>query len=443
MGQQCIGGEETKSDAEYEALKKQVERTSSGKDDTKQSTDSIDVNEVNKLRCYKQINLASLRHNITAIQKMASATNCEQIAVLKANAYGHGAVRVAHECLKQGINTFATATISEAIELRQSNQEMMASGVRIIVLGASVESEYELYAQHRIDLMLSSPEATESLIAWCKAHDNRSVDVHLMVDTGMSRIGFQLEDCLDRIVDIYQNGQEYGLKFVGLCTHFASALDKEYTNIQFQRITTVLDRLSEKNVNVEIFHVESSNVLMADVIDDDVVKSYLDHDTKGYVRTGGALYGIIDESKQELETMMSLHARIRQVEEIKKGEPVGYDASFVAEEDVLIATLSIGYADGVPRGLSNAKQCVRIGDYLYDVAGRVAMDMMMVNLGNAEQSPHIKEIKIGDYAVLFGPKHEHPKNILIPELLKVIGGQYNEYQITCGISQRCATVFVD
>ena len=164
-----------------------------------------------------------------------------------------------------------------------------------------------------------------------------------------------------------------------------------------------LTKLEEEGINVEMFHVENSKTLMSDVIDDKVVKSFLDKDTKGYARTGSAIYGAVgEESKEECKRLVSLHARIRHIEKLQKGESVGYDRAFVAEEDVVIATLSIGYADGYPFGMTSKKQVVRIGDDLYDIAGRVAMDMFMVNLGNLEKNPQIKDIKVGDYACLFG-----------------------------------------
>merc|ERR1719445_2322078 len=141
--------------------------------------------------------------------------------------------------------------------------------------------------------------------------------------------------------------------------------------------------------------------------------------------------------------LMTLCAHIRHIDEIKKGEFVGYGRVFQAEEDCLIATLAIGYADGYPRGMSAKKQCVRIGDYLYDVAGKVCMDMMMIDLGNAEKNKQIKDIKVGDYAVLFGPKEEHEKNMDLDTMSEMLGSYYSPWEITCGLTKRCPAVFVD
>eukprot|EP01083_Nonionella_stella_P008127 23468_1 len=401
------------------------------------------------LRCYKEVNLSAFRHNVKAIQTAAKATGCDMIAVVKAQAYGHGAIRIAHECLKFGIKVFGVATVIEGIELRESSEQMKSKDVRIIVLGASVEDEYELFSVYNLDLMLSGPNMAESLVNWCKnkrtEEDKRNniIDLQFMMDTGMTRIGFQVDECVQAIKTIHANGSDLGLKFTGLCTHFADAPKEDYTLLQFDRFTSVLSTLDEQKINVEMFHCENSKSVMVDVIDDKTVKSYMDRDTKGFLRTGGALYGLAGPSKVELKPMMSLYAQIREIEDVKKGTPIGYGRTYVTEEDVVIATLAIGYADGYPRTMSNKKQCVRIGDEVFDVAGRVCMDLMMVNLGNKEKNPNIKNIKIGDYAVLFGPKHTHEKNLSLTEMVKALDANYSEWEITCGLTKRCPIVYVD
>ena len=339
-----------------------------------------------------------------------------------------------------GIKAFATATVIEAIELRTSSKAMMGKDIKIIVLGASVEDEFELFAEYNLDLMASGIEMINALISWSKHKQGKNpnvINVHCMMDTGMSRIGFEVDGCLSSIKSIHK---ELGLKFVGLCTHFADAPNEEYTLLQFDRFTSVLKQLEADGINVEMFHCENSNSLMVDVIEDETVKSYMDHDTKGFVRIGGAMYG---KKLTNTTSLMSLHAQIRHIQEIKKGESVGYGRMFVAEEDCVIATLSIGYADGYPRGMSTKKQCIRIGDYLYGVAGKVCMDMMMVNLGNTEKNKQINDIKVGDYAVLFGPKEEHEKNIDLETMSKLLGSFYSPWEITCGLTKRCPAVFVD
>merc|ERR1712087_757484 len=144
----------------------------------------------------------------------------------------------------------------------------------------------------------------------------------------------------------------------------------------------------------------------------------------GYVRVGGALYGYAPAVKGvEMQPTVSLKAQIRHIACIERGTPVGdgQKKSWVAPDDVLIATLGIGYADGYPRGMSNQERVVRIGDELYDVAGKVCMDMMMVNLGSVNERPEIKDIKVGDYAVLFGPKEQHEKNVQVGWMAQQLG----------------------
>ena len=159
----------------------------------------------------------------------------------------------------------------------------------------------------------------------------------------------------------------------------------------------------------------------------------------GYVRTGGAMYGWAEK----MIPIVTLKAQIRHIVAIEEGTSVGYGKSWKAPEDVLVATLGIGYADGYPRGMSNHKQVVRIGDNLYDVAGKVCMDMMMVNLGNIEKNPEIKDIKVGDYAALFGPKEEHEKNIGLRWMAEQLGPHASFYEILCQITKRVPLVYTN
>ena len=119
------------------------------------------------------------------------------------------------------------------------------------------------------------------------------------------------------------------------------------------------------------------------------------------------------------------------------------NAAWQAPEDVLIATLGIGYADGYPRGMSNREKVVRIGDHLYDIAGKVCMDMMMVNLGNIEKNPEIKNINVGDYAALFGPKEEHENNIDVCWIAKQLGDYSSHLEILCGIAKRVPFIYTN
>ena len=287
--------------------------------------------------------------------------------------------------------------------------------------------------------MLSGPESLQLLLQWARARkDKKQIDVQCMVDTGMTRIGFQVDACVDTIAELV-SGDDHGLHFAGLCTHMADAPDEEYTLTQFARFTSVLQQLGAKHINVEMLHCENSKSLMCDVIEDATVRALMDSDTQGYVRVGGALYGYAPAGAGvEMTPTVSLKAQIRHICAVAAGTPVGYGQakSWVAPDDVLIATLSIGYADGYPRGMSNQQRVVRIGDELYDVAGRVCMDMMMVNLGNPSKNDEISKIKMGDYAVLWGPQAQHAKNVQVAWMAEQLGEYSSILEILCGINSQ-------
>ena len=403
------------------------------------------INNEKGYRAFVQINLSSFHHNMSNIIRMTKKSNSKIIAVVKADGYGHGAIRICIEALKHGINTFGVATIDEGIELRKNN---LLKKIKIIVLGPAVINEYPIYVKYNLDIMLSGKEMTKQLINWNLSRKNKDkiINIHCMFDTGMSRIGYKINDDLKLIQNLY-NGIYDGIKLIGLCTHMFNAPNKKSTLIQFNKFNNILNKLNKLNINqknIEMYHIENSKSFMKDIINKDNNNDQEnDDDNKkniNYVRIGSAMYGYVLTIKNiKMYPLISLYAQIRHISLIKKNKSVGYNGKWInnEEDNVLIATLSIGYADGYPREMSNKKNVIRIGNYLYDIAGLVSMDMMMINLGNPDKKPYIKNIKIGDYACLYGPKIEHDKNLDLNDITKHLGKQYDtSWNIICNINTK-------
>merc|ERR1712013_979055 len=193
--------------------------------------------------------------------------------------------------------------------------------------------------------------------------------------------------------------------------------------------------MGDEAIDVPMMHCANSNALMADMLDEELLTSMRRPNTKVYVRVGGSLYGYGSTvGDVKLRYLSTLKAQIRNLADVSKGTPVGYGqaTSWVAPEDVTIATIGCGYADGYPFDMSQQRDAVRIGDERYDIAGRVCMDMMMLNLGTDKN----EKIKVGDYAVLWGPKEEHQRNLDLEAMSDRMGECDRVYSLFCSVNSK-------
>ena len=393
-------------------------------------------------RVVAEIDLGAISHNVSEIQKRAAATGCKLMGIVKADAYGHGAVAVSHmlhAC--NGLDAFGVATMDEAIELRESGLPL---SVRVLVLGATHPSEWSNYSRYKLDVMINSGQQAEDLIKWSKGEHAGGrlqfpMRAHIMLNTGMSRDGLETfskedipENSCAKAFGSAGNQQTYHgvcpvaaaqviqrvasvddsiLEFVAICTHMCDAKKgSEYTVLQFRRACAVVEAVRRLGVPVPCIHLENSESLLADCIPDEELRALLEGNppgtppTLGYARSGGGMYG--QRNHDFLKPAIVVRAQIRHVHIADKGVPVGYDRSWVAPDDVVIATLSVGFADGYHRNNSNTVvgygkgATVVIGGRKCVVAGKVCMDMMMVNCGPG--TPESLGVRVGDYAILYG-----------------------------------------
>lgn len=370
-------------------------------------------------RIYAEINLKNIKYNLDTMNELI-ADKTEIIAVIKANGYGHGAVKIAKyiENLDY-LHGFAVATAEEALDLR-------TSGIRksILILGYTFPEDYEALIQNDISLCVFKEETARQLSA-CAQKLRKEVKIHIKVDTGMSRIGLPVNDdgfsCAQRITG-YPN-----IILEGVMTHFSKAdeYDKSFTDKQINKFNLFIDECSKRNINFQYKHCSNSAAIM------DINKANMD-----IVRCGITLYGMTpsDEVRKDihLKPSMSLHSHIVLIKNLEKDVSISYGGTFITTKDTTkVATIPVGYADGYPRSLSN-KGYVLIRGQKAPILGRVCMDQMMVDVTDIEGVSDYDEV------VLMG---EMGSESITAEMLGDMSGRFN-YELVCDISERVPRTYV-
>ncbi|WP_409176986.1 serine racemase VanT catalytic subunit [Brevibacillus fortis] len=336
-------------------------------------------------RAWADIHLPHLQHNVREIQRVLPK-DCAVMAVVKAQAYGHGGWQVARYLNKLGIDHFAVATIDEGIELRKK-------GVKgeILVLGYTDERRIRQIARFRLTQTVVDDEYAQKLNGY-----NVKIPVHIKIDTGMGRLGESWEHT-EKIAAMYRYKN---LQVCGTFTHLSvadslEASDIAYTKNQIARFQKVIEQLKEKGIDPQKLHVQSSYGVLN--------YGELQYD---YARIGIALYGMLSKqgdkvkASVDLRPVLSLKARVVQVKQVEKGASVGYGRAHTAQKDSKIAIVSIGYADGVPRMLSQADATCLIRGKRLPIIGFVCMDQLIVDITDME------EVQIGDVVVFIGRDQE-------------------------------------
>lgn len=369
-------------------------------------------------RCYTEISLDAIRSNILQVKKRIPE-NVMLLAVIKANGYGHGAVRVGR-CLEDLADYFAVATIEEAVQLREGGIDHP-----ILILGYTSPKQYEDLLQYDI-LPAVYRKEDAVLLSELAVKTGRTARIHLAVDTGMTRIGFQVEpEEADRIAEI---AALPNLEAEGLFSHFSCAdmADKEFTRGQMKQFERMIDLLEERGVSIPVKHLCNSAGIME-----------FDSHRYNMVRSGIITYGLYPSDevvKENLELIpaMSWRAHVIHVKEVPAGRGVSYGATYVTEGACTrIATVSVGYADGYPRALSSRGRVLIRGQYA-PILGRVCMDQMMVDVSR------IPDVQVEDLVTLVGRDGE---GSITMEELGTLSGSFN-YEMVCGVSERVPRLYV-
>lgn len=372
----------------------------------------------NAYRACAEIQLDALEHNIREIRSVIGDTT-KLMCVIKTNAYGHGAVVLARELAGMGADSFAVATVDEGIELRNHGITQP-----ILVLGFVAKEQYPDMIRHHIMPAVFTYSMAKDIDAVAESM-HAVADIHIKIDTGMSRIGFKAEPMtVQRIV--MMNSLRRNLRIQGIFTHFACAdcEDDEMTIEQMKKFREVVDQVEECGVHIPVKHCANSAAIMR-----------YPGMSMNMVRAGIILYGLypseeIDRSI-DLWPVMKLKSHVVCVKTVEAGTAVSYGATFVCPRTTRIATVSIGYGDGYPRALSN-KGRVLIGSQSYPIIGRICMDQLMVDITDADD-----EIKQGDEAVLIGCQGSE----CIPvEEVAAANDSFN-YEVVCNINRRVPRVY--
>lgn len=366
---------------------------------------------------WAEINLNNLEHNMKEIKKISKSK--EIMAVIKADAYGHGALETAPMLLENGATRLAVAVITEALELRNG-------GIKapIVILGYTPLSFAKEIIENDIEVTAYSYEYAKALSVEA-AKCGKSVKIHIAVDTGMGRIGFLPTE--ESVNYVYKISKLSNIIIEGLFSHFSSSdeKDKEYTYKQAEKFLWFDNKLKALGVNINIRHIGNSAAVI------DLPDLHFDA-----VRPGIIIYGYYPSNevyKQSinLKPVMSLKANIIHVKNLPQGEYISYGRTFKTERESCIATIPIGYADGYTRLLSN-KGKVIVKDRFAPVVGRVCMDQCMIDVTG------IDGVKLGDEVILMGERDN--LKLTADELAEQMGSI--NYEVICMISKRVPRVFI-
>jgi alanine racemase len=367
------------------------------------------------LPTYATINLAAFAYNLSCIKHYMSP-GCEVMAVVKANAYGHGAVETAQALARLGIERFAVASLAEGIELRQAGLS-----TSIIVLGALFEEQVSDLVAHRLTPVVSDRRVLPALVKATLSQPN-PYSIHLKVETGMGRLGFSPEELLSLLDNRLVSSP---LRVEGIMTHLADAdgMDSTFTERQLSVLRAMLEQIRQRGLTFPFVHTANSAA---------IVRFPDAHFS--LVRPGIMLYGYHTlpalVPAPILQPVLSLRTTIVQLRTIPRGGTVSYNKTFVATRPTRIAVLPIGYADGYSRQLSH-RGSVLIQGRRAPIVGLVCMDMIMVDVTD------LAEVQVGQTATLIGQQGE--ESIGADEIANWTGTI--PYEVLCGIGSRVPRLY--
>lgn len=360
------------------------------------------------MRCWAEINIKNLYKNINEIEKITSKEKI--MAVVKADAYGHGMESICRALIKKGIKNFAVATVEEALKINNLNRD-----VNILILGPIGFHGMEKVLDKNIHFTVTDFEEIKYL-----EENKDNAKVFIKVDTGMGRVGFQEEE-IEKLIEVLK--QSKYVEAIGVFSHFSSSdSDEEYTKYQEENFKNISEKLEKEIKTIKYKHLLNS------------FGSLKYHNSLyDFIRVGIIIYGGVTEEETKpykFEPVMSLYAKISYIKKITKEKFISYGNTYKAKEGEVLATVSIGYADGVRRDLSNVGFVYYKG-YRCKIVGRVCMDQLIILLPKELEN----EAKKGDKVEFFG------ENISVVEVANLCGTI--SYEILCGISQRVPRIYIN
>lgn len=364
-----------------------------------------------------EIDLSALKNNYNFIRSKIN-TQTKIAAVVKANAYGHGAVRVAQKLSQLGVEYFCVGSPDEGIELRDAGIEK-----QIIVLAEILPSQYADILKGNLIQTAASLESLQGLNQAAE-QAGQIISVHLKIDTGMGRIGFLNRD----LPEVYNKAVKLeNIKVEGLLSHLARADEenKEFSYQQLQKFNSALEKIKNAGFKLPLLHIANSAAVI------DLKETSLD-----LVRPGIMLYGLLpsDQLTQtaDIKPLLSFKTRVVQLRQLPAGSAVSYGSTYKTESEEKLAVLPIGYKDGYPRLLSNQGE-VLIKGQRAPIRGRVCMGQTIVSVDQ------IENVEVGDEVVLIGKQGND--EISAAEIADLCGTI--NYEIVCNLSERLEKVYFD
>lgn len=369
-------------------------------------------------RVYLRVDLDRICANVQEVIKKVGA-GTRVMTVVKADAYGHGAIEVTKALSEIGTYGFAVATVGEALALRRAGITKP-----ILILDFVFPNQFETIIRNDIMLTVFQYGIAKSLNE-AAIQMGTTAHIHLKVDTGMGRIGYIPND--ESVEEIRKISELSNIEIDGIFTHFACAdsADKTSMNSQLERFRNFVGKLEALGVDIPVKHVCNSAAII------DMQDNFLN-----MVRSGIITYGLfpseeVNKENLDIKPAMEMHSVVINVKTINKGDTVSYGSTYVAEKPTVIATIPVGYADGYPRQLSN-KGSVLIHGRRAKIVGRVCMDQFMVDVTD------IPDVLIGDNVTLVGADGDE---CITCEEIGEISGRFN-YEFLCCITRRVPRVYI-
>jgi alanine racemase len=360
------------------------------------------------------INLNNIRKNLVGIKKKVGP-NVKICPAVKADAYGHGAIKISKMLEEEKLADYlGVATVEEGLELRENGIKLP-----VLLFGVTFSDQLLKSIENNLTLTVVSSKTLDDVILVCKKY-NKKAKIHVKVDTGMGRIGANEEEVLE-IIKKASNSNHIILE--GVFTHFPKSdeKDKAFSINQIEKFKELKNKVEKLNVHIPIYHMANSGAIL------DLPSSYFD-----MVRPGVMTYGYYPSNETtesiKIYPSMKLRTEIAFIKKVKKGTPISYGGTFIAPKDCYIATVPIGYADGLNRQLSNKHEVI-INEKIYKIAGRVCMDQTMIYLEDDFYD-------IGTEVIFFG--FDRITASTVAQELSTI-----PYEVTCWISKRVKRYYID
>ncbi|MBQ9599611.1 MAG: alanine racemase [Clostridia bacterium] len=368
-------------------------------------------------RTWAEVDLDAIAHNIREIRKITNP-NAQIMAVVKADAYGHGFLEVTKTLLENGADRLAVAVLQEGKQLRSRGVT-----VPILILGASGEETVEDLINFDITPSVFTYDFAKAL-SYEAERKEKVTKIHIKIDTGMSRIGFLAGDDNEEIAnEIIKISKLPYIEVEGIFSHFAASdeYDTSYTHMQFERFMDVCNKLKEKGLDIPIKHICNSAGIMM------YPEMHLD-----MVRPGVILYGMypsdeVDKSRLDLKPAMTLKSTVTHIKDVPAGRGVSYGREYITEGTTKIATVPIGYADGYLRKLAKEGKMI-VNGTLVPIVGRICMDQCMIDVTN------VNNIDRGDEVIIFGKT-----GVTIDDLASWL--ETINYEVSCVIGKRIPRIY--